>query len=182
MTYTFGQSHDNILLRYNRWELKPKIGLSYQKGCFTELGISLNKYKIGIDTNMFAPFYYCSSEGFYLSCDVLDNFENNILGPKIGYECVVTRPLFSLVIAEEFILYSGMDKTNLVISGNIGISFKYFELKVGYNILNNDKVFEEYIGHYKLSMTSNLNLLFWRKGRKTREEYKTIKNNTPGNL
>jgi len=173
----FGQDSDSIQSRYNKRELKPRFGLSYQKGVFAEIGLSLNKNKIEIQNNKQDPFFYCKSEGIYISSDILVHTEKTILGPKIGYEIIGIRPEYSLILALEFADYTDFNVNSFVQSFNFGVSLKYFEIRLGYNRISN-KDLKDFIGRFKLSITTNLNRLYWSKEKDVRKEYLKTKNAT----
>jgi hypothetical protein len=133
----FSQIPDTIDKDYNSLKFNPRIGFSYQKNSFAEVGVSLHKYIVYIP-NVNKWHYGFASLGFYASSEVLVRTDKTIIGPKIGYEYAVYAPTNGSAMGLEMTYYSDFAKGNLAITPKIGLSIGFIEIYYGYNFLLNN--------------------------------------------
>lgn len=158
-----GQTENTDPCNFDKRQFKARIGLSYQKNMFAEIGISFHRYRVIFpDTTDKYPHFGFNLNGFYLSNEFLIRTDKSIIGPKIGYELTgVSNSVFQ-ALAIEITHYTDFSRNTLAVTPKVGIPLGVFDFFYGYNFLFN-KDFSAYIGKHKFGLTMNLNRIYWKR-------------------
>jgi hypothetical protein len=164
------QTTDTTRFSYNEFKIAPRVGLSYQKNFFTELGVSFNQYSVNFNKTGKYSHFGMGLFGGYISSEILMRTDKTIIGPKIGFEFAGVGATAGGAYGIEFTYYSDFDKNSFAITPKAGIPLGIFELFYGYSFFSN-KEFENYIGNHRFGISMNINRIYWKKQSDMMKDY-----------
>ena len=160
----YGQEQNDTT--YNSTRLVPRFVLHLQKGYGIEVGLFLNQFNTRFPTHKgnFLPY---SSLGFFLTSELrLRDFDNIIIGPKIGWELGVIGETHGSYFGAEFINYTDFEAYSPALMLKIGLPMRWFTIGYGYTMFFEDTLKDE-IGKHRITVSYTLNL-------KANREYKRL--------
>lgn len=165
------QTADSTGLSYREFKIAPRVGISYQKNLFTELGVSFNEYSVGFRKNGKYSNFGMGLFGGYLSSEILIRTDKTIIGSKIGFEFAGIGATAGGAYGIEFAYFSDFDKSSFAVTPKAGIPLGIFEIFYGYSFFSN-KNLKNYIGNHRFGISMNINRLYWKKQTEMMKEYR----------
>ncbi len=165
------QIADTTSYSYNDFKIVPRIGISYQKNLFSELGFSLNKYSVGLSKRGKYTHFGMGLFGGYLSSEILIRDDKTIIGPKIGFEFAGIGATAAGAYGMEFTYYTDFNVGSFAITPKIGIPLGIFEIFYGYSFFSN-KELNSYIGNHRFGISMNISRLYWKKQTEMMNKYR----------
>lgn len=164
------QTADSTRFSYSEFKVVPRVGISYQKNLFTELGISFNEYSVDFSkTGKYSNFGMVLFGG-YLSSEILIRTDKTIIGPKLGFEFAGVGATAGGAFGVDFTYFSDFDKSTFAVTPKIGIPLGICEIYYGYSFFSN-KDLKNYIGNHRFCISMNINRLYWKKQNEMMKEY-----------
>ncbi len=164
------QTADSTRFSFREFKIAPRVGISYQKNLFTELGVSFNEYSVGFSKNGKYSNFGMGLFGGYISSEILIRTDKTIIGPKIGFEFAGVGATAGGAYGVEFTYFSDFDNRSFAVTPKAGIPLGIFEIYYGYSFFSN-KDLKNYIGNHRFSISMNINRLYWRKQSEMMKDY-----------
>ena len=164
------QTSDSTRFLYREFKVAPRVGISYQKNFFTELGISFNEYSVGFRKTGKYSNFGMGLFGGYISSEILVRTDKTIIGHKIGFEFAGVGATAGGAFGVEFTYFSDFDKNSFAVTPKAGIPLGICEVYYGYSIFSN-KELKNYIGSHRFGISMNINGLYWKKQTEMMKEY-----------
>ena len=168
---------DSLTYSYQVTRLAPRFGASIQKGYSLECGIFLNTFYTRFPKHLRGGWLPFVSRGFFASSEfVIRDFNNFIIGPKIGWEAGVIGETHGGFYGVEFINYTDFKNYSPALMLKIGIPMKWFNMGYGYTMFF-EKTLKDKVGKHRLIVSYTVN----RKSERKYKEIQEIWNNRTEN-
>lgn len=165
------QTADSTRFSFREFKIVPRVGISFQKNLFTELGLSFNEYSVGFRKNGKYSDFGMGLFGGYISSEILIRTDKTIIGPKIGFEFAGIGATAGGAYGLEFTYFSDFDNSSFAVTPKAGIPLGIFEIFYGYSFFSN-KDLNKYIGNHRFGISININRLYWKKQTEMMKEYR----------
>ena len=164
---------DSLTYSYKKTRLVPRFGASIQKGYSLECGVFLNTFYTRFPRHSGMGFLPFASQGFFASSEfVIKDFDNFIIGPKIGWEASIIAETHGGFYGVEFINYTDFNNYSPALMLKIGMPMKWLNVGYGYTMFF-EKSLKDMIGKHRLIISYTIN----RKSERRYKEIREIWNN-----
>jgi hypothetical protein len=165
---SFGQINNDSI--YQSLRLVPRFGINIQKGYGLECGLFLNNFYTRFPRHPQLTMLPYTSSGFYISSEMsFQNFNDVVIGPKIGWELSVIGETHGSFFGAEFINYTNFKDYSPALMLKIGLPLMWLNIGYGYTMFLENTLKNE-IGKHRLTLTYSIN-------RKANKEFKRIQEN-----
>ena len=158
----------SLTYSYKETRLVPRFGASIQKAHSVECGVFLNTFYTRFPRYPEMGLLPFASYGFFVSSEfAIKDFDNFIIGPKIGWEASIIGETHGGFYGVEFINYTDFNNYTPALMLKIGIPMKWLNIGYGYTMFF-EKSLKDEIGKHRLIFSYTIN-------RKSERKYKEIR-------